>query len=81
MGFDEQQGRKALDSIINEFAIFKKEKLVSSSVLLSTFFNTKAQELGSIFNGWSNPDLFRNLMYLDPTNSTIYDDSKDGKYQ
>jgi len=68
-----------LKNIIYNLALFKKNKLVESSVLLDMFFDSKAQEIASIFNGHQDENVFDNLKYIDPRNSTLWDDAKSGK--
>ena len=79
MASDRRQALKNLKDIIYELALFKKDKLVESSVLMQLFFDSKAQEIATIFNGHEDEDVFVNLKYVDPSNSTLYDDAKDGK--
>ncbi len=76
---DKEQAMKNLEQIIYYMALFKKNKLVESSVMMNLFFETKAQEIATIFNGYQNEDVFYNLKYLDPSNATLYDDAKEGK--
>jgi len=70
---------KNLKEIIYNLALFKKNKLVESSVLLDLFFDSKAQEIATIFSGNKDMDVFDNLKYIDPRNSTLWDDAKEGK--
>lgn len=74
-----EQAMKNLKNFIYELALYKRDKLVESSVLMQLFFDTKAQEIASIFNGVHDDEVFQNLKYLDPSNSTLYDDAKAGK--
>ncbi|MGA2297783.1 MAG: DUF4835 family protein, partial [FCB group bacterium] len=80
MSTDRGKGIAALDSVMTAMATFKKDKMTGPSVMLQAFFDTKAQELGTLFNGYPRRELFDFLRFLDPTNSTIYNDSQDGKY-
>ncbi len=68
-----------LDTIIAEMADYKQNKMTGPSVLLQAFFDTKAQEIASLFNGYPKQDVFNNLKYLDPSNSSLYDDAMNGK--
>jgi hypothetical protein len=68
-----------LDTIISEMADFKQNKMTGPSVLMQAFFDTKSREIATLFNGYTKQDVFRNLKYLDPANSSLYDDSMDGK--
>jgi hypothetical protein len=79
MATDEGQALNNLKNIIYELALFKKNKLVESSVLMQLFFDSKAQEIATIFNGHNDEDVFINLKYLDPSNTTLYDEASEGK--
>lgn len=79
MGFDKEKALKNIEEVLAEMAEFKKSKMIGPSVLMQAFFDTKAQELGAIFNGYQNQDVFTYLMYLDPGNTIIYNDAKEGK--
>lgn len=67
--------------IIEKLADFKQKKMVGPSVLLQSFFDSKATEISTIFNGYKNDRFFNNLIYIDPTNATLYNDAKEGKYK
>jgi hypothetical protein len=79
MATDKNKAMENLKNAIYQLALFKKNKLVESSVLMQLFFDSKAQEIGSIFNGTTDDNVFENLKYLDIGNATIYDDAKEGK--
>mgnify|MGYP000666378276 CR=1 FL=1 len=79
MAFEKEKALKNIVDILSEMVEFKKNKMTGPSVLMQAFFDTKAQELGIIFNGYSNQDVFTYLMYLDPGNTIIYNDARDGK--
>lgn len=79
IGFDKAKGLQGLADVLSRMADFKQKKMTGSGVFMQLFFDTKAQELGSIFNGYTDEQVFNDLMYLDPSNSTIYRDSKEGK--
>lgn len=73
----------ALDNmvkIINDMAVFKEKKMAGPSVLLSAFFESKARELAAIFKGYNkNPQVFKNLKYIDPSNTMLYDDAENNR--
>jgi len=74
------EAMRNLKEIIYNLALFKKNKLVESSVLLDLFFDAKAEEIATIFNAHEDNNVFDNLRYIDPRNSTLWDDSKAGKF-
>jgi len=77
---DREKALTELEDVIARLASFKKNKMVGPSVFLQLFFDTKGQEIATLFNGYANKDVFKNLMFLDPSSSMIYQDSRDGKY-
>jgi hypothetical protein len=60
-------------------ADFKRNKLSSPSAFLQVFFDSKSLELAQIFKGQSERGVWENLIYLDPTNTMIYQDAAKGK--
>lgn len=58
---------------------FKQNKLSGRSILMQTFFNSKYQELADLFRSYDKPEVFRTLRELDPSNTTIYEQARDGK--
>jgi hypothetical protein len=47
---------------------------------MQLFFDTKAPELANIFNEYqSKYTVYKNLIYLDPGNTMLYEDTRDGK--
>ena len=79
MEFDKDKATVLIENVINDMAKFKKEKMVGASALLQIFFDTKAQEISSIFKNYPNKAVFESLKYLDPGNSMLYDDASNGK--
>lgn len=79
MAFSKDDAVKNIQNVIDDMASFKKNKLSSSSILIQAFFDNKAQEIASIFKGYSDKSVFDNLMYLDPSNSMIYRDAMEGR--
>ncbi len=73
---------KALDNIaatISKMADFK-EKYIEPSNLMDSFMYTKSQEIAELLNGYTkNPKVFRDLMYLDASNTPLYESARDGK--
>ncbi|MCX6154365.1 MAG: DUF4835 family protein [Candidatus Kapabacteria bacterium] len=78
---DKAQGLENLYAFLLDLADYKSAKMTGPSYFLQIFFDTKAQELATLFNKYPNPDVFKQLRYLDPTNSTIYNDSEKGKME
>ncbi len=70
-----------LVSVIERMAEFKNKKMSSASVMLQTFFNTKSREIASMFNGYTDRKVFNYLMELDPSNTMIYQDARDGSFK
>lgn len=79
LAYNREEALRNIVDVIGEMAKFKKEKIVESSLLIQLFFDTHNQTLATLFNGYKNSELFQNLMYLDPKNSMLYQDAKDGK--
>ncbi len=77
--YDKAQGMKNLENTIAEMAEFKSKKLSGPSVFLQIFFEAKAQELAQIFKSYPNRQVLSNLIYLDPTNTMLYQNAFDGK--
>jgi hypothetical protein len=55
------------------------EKYMTPSHLIDTWFYSKCTELCNIFRGYKNPKLFRNLIFLNSSNTTRYEAARDGK--
>jgi hypothetical protein len=79
IAFDKETAMKNIENVILSMAKFKQEKIVEASVLLQLFFDAHSQTIATLFNGYSNPELFKALMYLDPGHSMLYQDAMDGK--
>ncbi|MGQ9819611.1 MAG: type IX secretion component PorD family protein [Candidatus Kapaibacteriales bacterium] len=79
LAYNKNEGMENLISSLKALAEFKRNKLVESSILLQLFFDTHYQTLATLFNGYSQSDVFDVLMYLDPTHSMLYLESKEGK--
>lgn len=77
MAEDEENALATIAFIINDMARFKEDKLSGPSTFLQVFFESKARELASLFEGYENKSVFKDLMYLDPSNSLIYTESRD----
>ncbi len=76
---DKEKGLNNLESIITELANFKKSKLSGPSVFLQIFFDAKAQEIAQLFKGKQSSSVWNNLIYLDPTNTMMYQDAMNNK--
>lgn len=69
---DEEAALKNLELIIKDMAIFKQKKMVGPSALVQLWFNTKVDEICATFKGRMSDQLYKDLTYLDPTNTTQY---------
>ncbi len=67
--------------VLEQMAEFKNKKMSSGSVIMDIFFSTKSRELASIFNGYEDRKVFNYLMDLDPTNTIIYQEARDGEFR
>lgn len=80
-GFDmmvtnKEQGKKNLENVINNMAIYKRDVLTGPSVVFQAFFDSKAQEIADIFKDYpNNKEVFDDLLYIDPGSATIYRDA------
>lgn len=73
---------KAKENILKtleEMADFKKNKLTGPSNFIMMFFDAKAYELAQIFKGYPNSKVWDLLIYLDPTNTMLYQEAMKGK--
>lgn len=70
---NEEEAKKNLRNVIADIATFKRDKMVGPSVLLQAFFDSKAEELETIFKGYEDESVFKDLMYIDPSNTVIYE--------
>lgn len=77
MAEDKENALATIAFIINDMARFKEDKLSGPSTFLQVFFESKSRELASLFEGYENKSVFKDLMYLDPSNSLIYTESRD----
>lgn len=69
---DKETGGKNIETFVNDLADFKQKRLSGISVFLQAFFDAKAQELANTMIPRNNPEVIKNLKYLDPSNSMIY---------
>ncbi|MBK9247203.1 MAG: DUF4835 family protein [Ignavibacteria bacterium] len=79
LSVDRASGLRQVESVIAQMAEFKRKKVAGRSIILQAFFDSKYQELADLFRGSDRDDVFRNLMFLDPSNTTVYEQAKDGK--
>ncbi len=80
LGFDREKAVAEIKNILMDMAEYKRNKIISHSVLLQAFFETKGYEIATIFNGDTDDEFFNNLMFLDPTNTIIYTQAREGKF-
>ncbi len=76
---DKEKGMANLEAVIDQMAQFKKNKLTGPSVFLQIFFDAKALEISQIFKGRESSTVWNNLIYLDPTNTMLYQAAMQGK--
>ncbi len=69
-----EEALKSLHEIIDDIADYKRNKMVGPSVLLQAFFDAKAGELAASFKDYNDKTIYKTLMYLDPSNTTIYEE-------
>ena len=74
---DRELALRNIADIINDMAEFKEKKLNGPSVVMQAFFDAKAIEIAQLFNGYQDEQLFKNLMYLDPSNTMKYENARD----
>lgn len=73
MAEDKEKGLENLRKIIGDIAYYKKNKMTGPSVLLQAFTDSKAFELGASFEGYKDQSVFKDLKYIDPSNTTLYE--------
>ena len=76
--FDKSEALSNIAATIKGMANFK-ERYVNPSHYIDAWFFTKCKELCDIFKGYPDKKVFRDLIYLDPTNTVRYEDAKDNK--
>ncbi|MFN3306929.1 MAG: DUF4835 family protein [Candidatus Kapaibacteriota bacterium] len=79
LAFNRDEALKNIVDVIENMALFKRNKITEPSLLIQLFFDTHSQTIATLFNGYKDEDFFKNLMYLDPKNSMLYQDSYHGK--
>lgn len=73
------QAKKNIAQAIADMADFKKNKLTGPSNFILIFFEAKAPEISQIFKGDSDNKIWTDLMYLDPTNTMLYQEARRGR--
>ena len=76
--FQKENAQDNIASTINAMANFK-ERYINPSHIIDAWFFTKCKELCDIFRGYHDKRVFRDLIYLDPTNTVRYEDAKENK--
>ena len=80
MAEDREAALANLAFVIQEMADYKRNKLVEQSILFQAFFEAKSFELAETFKGYTkHKGVFQDLIYLDPTNTAVYEDAAKGK--
>ncbi len=77
---DKKKALEELDYIVSEIARFKKDKMVGPSILLQVFLDSKYLELSQLFKDYLDKSVYDNLIYIDPINTEIYRNAKEGRY-
>lgn len=75
MASDKSTALENIAETLEDMADFKHKKMVGPSALLQAFFDAKSRELAGLFEGYKNKTVFDKLIYLDPTNSMLYQDA------
>ncbi|MCB0701895.1 MAG: DUF4835 family protein [Candidatus Kapaibacterium sp.] len=73
MAEDKDKGLENLRKIIGDIVDYKQNKMTGPSVLLQVFTDSKAFELGATFEGYKDQSVFKDLKYIDPSNTTLYE--------
>ncbi|MER3329178.1 MAG: DUF4835 family protein, partial [Candidatus Kapaibacterium sp.] len=73
MSEDKEKALENLRKTITDLVDYKKNKLTGPSVLLQAFTDSKAFELGATFEGYKDQTVFKDLKYIDPSNTTLYE--------
>lgn len=76
---NKEDGLNNLVDIISDMADYKNDKLVGPSVFLQAFFDAKAKEIAAVLKGYKNEQVFKDLMFLDPSNSTLYQEAQNAE--
>jgi hypothetical protein len=56
-----------------------QEKYMNPSHYIDAWFHSKSQELCELFKGYKDTKVFRNLIFLNPSNTTRYEAAKEGR--
>ncbi len=70
-----QAALDSLDAYITELVRFKNT-LVASSTIVRVINDTKHREFADIFTGYADKSIWDKLMFLDPTNQSVYEEAK-----
>lgn len=76
--FDKQKGRAEMAATLNNIADFKRTAISNRSVLLQEFFDAKAGEIAEMFKGLKDSPVWRDLAFLDPGNTQLYEKAQSG---
>jgi hypothetical protein len=70
-----EQRAAALDSINNSLSelVKAKDKLVEPSTIIRVLNDAKNTEYAELFTGYSDPLVWRKLLYIDPTHQAVYE--------
>lgn len=73
MAENKEKGMENLRKTIADIVEYKQHKMTGPSVLLQAFTDSKANELGATFEGYKDQTVFKDLKYIDPSNTTLYE--------
>lgn len=77
IAFDKDQAIENIKSTISKMADFKQNRMTTASVLFQAFFDAKSYELAQTFKGHDDEQVFKDLMYLDPSHTMLYQEAMD----
>ena len=75
---NKDEALKNMAYTIDAMADFR-ERYINPSHYMEAWFLTKCNELCDLFRGYSDKKVFRNLMFLNPTNTVRYEAARDNK--
>lgn len=76
---DQAKGRAEMVNTIKNIADFKRGAISNRSVLLQAFFDAKSGELADMFRGVNESPVWKDLSYLDPGNTQLYENARAGR--
>jgi hypothetical protein len=83
LDIEAEQGKQAALDSINTFLsdlVVAVDKLVGPSTILRVVTDAKHLELAQLFAGYSDTQVWRKLMYIDPGHQTVYEEARDRRH-